>query len=102
MNKKTGSCTCACRFSVCGQVIIDKVPSGLERVSAQQTVKVTGTEEKQVSTKEDGKFCLNLKPGKYVFSVSFLRVGVTRIDTYLDSTPVPNYTKMGVESMYRN
>ena len=62
------------RFSVCGRVIIDKVPSGLERVSSQKTVKIKGTEVvTELVTNSDGTFCLDLKPGKYIFAVSEIK-----------------------------
>ena len=57
------------RFSACGRVIIDKVPSGLERVTTQRKVKITGAEITEVNTNDEGKFCVDVKPGKYIFQV---------------------------------
>ncbi|GAB1611346.1 nodal modulator 1, partial [Argonauta hians] len=61
----------ASRFSVCGKVVIDEVPKGVDLMVYQRKV-VAFTEDRAVKllavdTDMQGHFCAMFKPGKYVF-----------------------------------
>lgn len=54
------------KFSVCGRVVIDEYPSGLERSGRRVSLKSSkGNEKMYVSVESDGTFCSNVLPGKY-------------------------------------
>ena len=63
------------RLSVCGAVIIDQLPAGLNTLHPNRLVKVSdndGKEVTQVTTDQIGKFCADLKSGNYKFKVGIV------------------------------
>ena len=67
------------RFSVCGQVIIDKIPDGLSHLPKHRMIsfriKGQGQEVKVTATEEDsGSFCTDIAPGDYVVKVSTIHL----------------------------
>ncbi|GFW16883.1 nodal modulator 2 [Trichonephila clavipes] len=56
------------KFSVCGYVIIDEYPSGLEMTDRNIVLKsVKDDQIFTVNVESDGSFCSNVPPGKYEF-----------------------------------
>ncbi|XP_048249948.1 nodal modulator 1-like [Haliotis rufescens] len=60
-------------FSMCGEVVIDRVPEGLNQVPVQRKViyypEGRGSDAVSITTDSAGKFCARVKPGKYVVKV---------------------------------
>ncbi len=61
------------RFSLCGSVVIDKIPEALGHVTRKRQIKVTtkgqSSEVKTLTSDDQGKFCVEVKPGTYILEV---------------------------------
>ena len=64
---------CLYRFSLCGQIVIDKLPDGLIQVPPQRRVicypEGKNTDAVSIATDKDGKFCTHVASGKYIVKV---------------------------------
>ncbi|XP_055958789.1 BOS complex subunit NOMO1 [Patella vulgata] len=63
----------ASSFSLCGQVIIDRLPEALSSVPSQRRIIYhpdgKKSEAVSLSPEADGKFCTKVKPGKYIIGI---------------------------------
>ncbi|CAC5408303.1 Nodal modulator 2,Nodal modulator 3,Nodal modulator 1 [Mytilus coruscus] len=63
----------AIKFSLCGQIVIDKLPEGLRQVPPQRRViyfpEGKSSDAVSIATDKDGKFCTHAASGKYVIKV---------------------------------
>lgn len=61
------------RFSLCGQIVIDKLPEGLRQVPPQRRViyfpEGKNSDAVSIATDKDGKFCTHAASGKYLIKV---------------------------------
>ena len=65
---------CHFSFNVCGKVTIDRIPESLGAITSQRRIiyrpEGKGSDAISKVTDAEGKFCVKVKPGKYVFNVS--------------------------------
>ena len=65
---------CHFSFNVCGKVTIDRIPESLGAITSQRRIIYSpegkGSDAISKVTDAEGKFCVKVKPGKYVFNVS--------------------------------
>ncbi|XP_071122767.1 BOS complex subunit NOMO1-like [Mytilus edulis] len=63
----------ATKFSLCGQIVIDKLPEGLRQVPPQRRViyfpEGKNSDAVSIATDKDGKFCTHAASGKYLIKV---------------------------------
>ena len=63
----------ASKFSLCGQILIDKLPDGLRQVPSQRKViyfpEGKNSNAASIGTDKDGKFCTYVSSGKYILKV---------------------------------
>jgi hypothetical protein len=66
------------RFSLCGQILIDKLPDGLRQVPPQRKViyfpEGKNSNAASIGTDKDGKFCTYVSSGKYILKVRLLDI----------------------------
>ena len=59
---------------MCGKVTIDRIPESLGAVTSQRRIIYSpegkGSEAISKVTDAEGKFCVKVKPGRYIFNVS--------------------------------
>ena len=86
--------TLFCRFSLCGQIVIDQLPEGLSYTSPQRQVTLhpKGDPSKLTTLTSDnqGAFCAEVQPGTYVVKVSARTcndVQVKRTDIFFVNFP---------------
>ncbi|KAL5020566.1 hypothetical protein ScPMuIL_003458 [Solemya velum] len=70
----------AVKYSLCGRVVIDKVPEGLSQVSSTRRIIIfpegKSSEAVSIATDVDGSFCTEVEPGNYVIKVHLTEVEV--------------------------
>ncbi|ESO93836.1 hypothetical protein LOTGIDRAFT_104485 [Lottia gigantea] len=78
----------ASSFSLCGQVIIDRLPEGLPAQSSQRRIIYhrdgKKSEAVSITPESDGHFCTKVKPGKYIVAI---HLSATEIKAGLHLSP---------------